>query len=116
MVRFKTWKDNYIFLRDYCNCSCLNCIYGGTKYTDDSETHSNIDYIHIFCMESLLMMRLDVRFVCAKWRHQNTGKCLEDYNNEDMWNLTDEVIDILDKDYREWSIDEVKELISDEVN
>lgn len=112
-MRFKSWKDNYIFLRDYGNCNCLNCYYGGAVYTDDSETHTDTEYAHLFCRESISMVRLDFMIVCAKWRHQDTGKSIEEVKEDDMWLLSSEVIDILDKDNREWSIEDIKRLVNE---
>lgn len=114
MVMFKTWKDNYIFLRDYANASCLNCAYGGADYKDDSETHSDSEYAHLFCRESICMVRLDLMTLCAKWRHQDTGLVIEDIQEENMWKLPDKVIDALDEDDKRWSIEEVRELIDNE--
>lgn len=114
MVMFKTWKDNYIFLRDYASASCLNCAYGGTQYTDDSETHTDTEYAHLFCRESICMVRLDLMTLCAKWRHQDTGLVIEDIEEENMWKLSDKVIDALDEDDKRWSIEEVRELIANE--
>lgn len=113
MVQFESWKDNYIFLRDYGNCTCLNCHYGGATYTDDSETHTDSEYAHLFCIESISMVRLDLMMVCAKWRHQDTGKSIEDIMEEEFWNLPSQVIDRLDEDDKKWTIDEIRSLINE---
>lgn len=113
MVMFESWKDNYIFLRDYGNATCLNCHYGGATYTDDSETHTDSEYAHLFCIESISMVRLDLMMVCAKWRHQDTGKSIEDIQEEQFWNLPSQVIDRLDEDDKKWTINEIKELINE---
>ena len=111
MVRFKTWKDNYIFLRDFGNCTCLNCHYGGAEYTDDSETHTDSEYAHLFCRESISMVRLDMMIVCANWRHKDTGKSIEEFSEENMWKLDEKAIDVLDDDDREWTIEEIRSIL-----
>lgn len=113
MVEFKTWKDNYIFLRDFGNCTCLNCHYGGTSYTDDTEEHTDSEYAHLFCTESITMVRLDLMMVCANWKHEETGIGIEDIGENNMWKLTDEEIDILDESDKKWSIEEIRELVND---
>ena len=114
MVMFETWKDNYIFLRDFANASCLNCHYGGTKYTDDSEEHTNSEYAHVFCTQHISMVRLDFMTVCAEWKHEDTGVSIEDIGDEKLWKLSDNVIDKLDVDDKRWSIDEIRELVKED--
>lgn len=114
MVKFKSWKDNYIFLRDFATASCLNCYYGGAIYSDDTETHTDTEYANLFCKESLAMIRLDLMMLCGKWVDEDTGDTLEDVAEEDMWKLSDNVIDILDKDDKRWTVEEVRELINEE--
>ena len=110
MVRFRSWKDQYIFLRDYGNCTCLNCHYGGADHFDDSETHRDSEYALLFCRESISMVRFDMMVVCAKWRHKDTGKSIEEFSGDNMWNLTEDQLDLLDKDDKEWSIEEIRGL------
>lgn len=113
MVMFKSWRDNYIFLRDYGEASCLNCHYGGAEYTDDFESHTDSEYAHLFCRESISIVRLDLMMVCAKWRCNDTGKSLEEIGEDNFWKLPSQVIDILDKDDKRWTINEVRELINE---
>ena len=113
MVEFKSWRDAYIFLKDYCNASCLNCFYGGAR-VDLSEEHTDSEYVHLFCTENISMVRLDMMVCCAKWEHQETRKNLKDYGDKPVWNLTDEVIDKIDETGVKLSIDEIREIIGDD--
>lgn len=112
MVQFKTWRDYYIFIKDYCNFSCLNCYYGGVN-VDLSKDHTDSEYAYLFCRESINMVRLDMMSLCGKWRHEDTGKSLEEYGDTPIFNLTDEQINTLNNRIEKWTISEVKELYDD---
>ena len=114
MVQFKSWKDYYIFLRDYGVFTCLNCHYGGNKLSDDEE-HSNQDYAYVFCIHHIAMVRLDMQTFCINWADSKTGKELKDLGlDTSQWSIPDEIIDLLDEPDKEWSIDEVREAIENE--
>lgn len=114
MAQFKTWKDYYSFLRDYGVFTCLNCHFGAKEVYGDDEEHKNSDYAYVFCTNQISMVRLDMMTVCGKWTHKDTGKELEDYDDDiSQWNLPDQIIDKLDEVGKEWSIEEVRELVSE---
>ena len=112
MVQFKSWRDAYIFLKDYCTASCLNCFYGGAK-VDLNKEHNDADYVYLFCTESISMNRLDWMACCVKWEHQDSRKTLKDMEDEPLWKLSDNVIDKLN-DGGKRTIEEIKEIIGDD--
>lgn len=111
MVEFKSWRDYYIFLKDYCNFSCLNCYYGGT-HVDLSKEHTDSEYAHVFCRESISMVRLDLMSLCAKWVDEDTGKSLEEFIDAPLFELSDDVINKLDETGKKWTIDELRALLN----
>ena len=110
MVEFKTWKDAYVFLKKYGNFTCLNCEHSSHNIDTDAK-HTDSEYVHLFCKEWVSMVRLDFQFVCSRWKHQDDGSALKDYVDCDMWNLSDEVLDVID-DGKKWSIKEIEEEIA----
>ena len=113
MVEFKTWKDAYIFLKDYCNASCLNCFYNGSK-VDLSEEHEDIEYVRVFCRENISMVRLDKGLICcAKWEHKESRKTIEEMGDAPLWNLSEKVLEMLDNGGKR-TIDEIKEIVANE--
>lgn len=113
MVEFKTWRDYYIFLKDFSNFTCLNCYYGGSD-VDLSEDQDDSNYAFLFCKENFSMVRLDMMSLCGNWKHENTGKSLEEYGDSPLFDLTDEQIDILNNREEKWSIDEIRELCDEQ--
>ena len=112
MVRFSTWRDAYVFLKDYCNCSCLNCIYCGSNLDLNGE-HKDIEYVSIFCRNTIAMVRLDHLILCVEWTGED-GKTLKDYGDSTMYGLNDVVIDKLNESDKKWTIDEIREVINEE--
>ena len=115
MVQFKTWKDYYAFIRDYGVFTCLNCHYSGIEPYSDDEEHTDSEYAHLFCMESIMMVRLDMFNVCTKWVSRDGRSLIDLGENTNQWSVSDEVIDKLNEDPNKmWSIEEVREVISNE--
>ena len=113
MVEFKTWRDAYIFLKDYCNASCLNCHYNGSK-VDLSKENEDIKYVRVFCLENISMVRLDKGLICcAKWEHKESRDTVKDKGDMPLWNLSDAVLEKLDDGERR-TIEEIKEIIENE--
>lgn len=75
--------------------------------------HRDSEYVHIFCQDALAMVRLDWSFVCKNWIHEDTGATAEDMGDCTMWNLPDEVIEIIENSCDRWSIEEIEELINE---
>ena len=109
----ESWRDFYIFLKDYCKFSCLNCFYGGARL-DLSEEHSDNEYARLFCTENISMIRLDFQTICSKWQHHTSRKQLKDFVGEDRFDFSDEVADILDNTDKKWTIKEIRSLIEDD--
>lgn len=115
MVEFKSWRDSYLFLKNYGNFTCLNCKHSNHNL-DTNVEHTDSEYVHLFCTEWISMVRLDFQFVCSRWKDRENGKGLKDYGEGcDMWNLSDGVLNIIeDKRNGKWSIEEIEELINEE--
>lgn len=110
IVKFHSWRDAYLFLLNHANFSCLNCKYGGHNL-DLSVDHTDSEYVHLFCTEAIAMVRLDYSFVCSKWVHEDNDKTALGTVDCYSWDLPDEVIEIIEKNDKKWSIDELEELI-----
>lgn len=111
MVEFKSWRDAYLFLKNYGNFTCLNCEHSSHNLDTDSE-HTDSEYIHLFCMEWVSMVRLDFQFCCSKWKHEENGKVLEDYGEDCyLWSISEDIIDSLENG-KKWSIEEIEEEIA----
>ena len=110
IVKFKSWRDAYLFLLNHANFSCLNCKYGGHNL-DLSVDHTDSEYVHLFCKDAIAMVRLDYSFVCSKWVHEDNDKTALDTVDCYSWDLPDEVIEIIEKNDKKWGIDELEELI-----
>ena len=110
MVQFKTWRDSYLFLKEFGNFTCLNCKHSNHNLDTDVE-HTDMEYASLFCTEHISMVRLDFQFCCDKWEHQDTGEKLTDFDeNCRVIKLSDEAIDFLDDKSKEWSIEEIREV------
>lgn len=108
-MNFKSWKDAYEFLKEYCRCSCVNC-----KYTDDLDLnigHSDLGYAMHFCSYYVSMVDLNLQTLCKHWISEN-DEPLSEYANEFLWKLSDDVINELESDPdKKWSIKEINEVI-----
>ena len=105
MVRFKSWDDCYLFMRDYGKFTCLNCDHSG----------ANLDAIEqrIFCSEWIAMVELQFQFVCDKWSQGD--EVITDENMDcPMWDLSEDILKTLEETDKEWTIEEIKELVENE--
>lgn len=100
-------------MRDFANFSCLNCRYGGAKYHDDSETHTDGEYARLLCTKFVSIVRLDLQFVCAEWVHEETSQTIEDIRDKFSWNLPQDVIDKIESNDTMWSVEDIKELLDE---
>ena len=113
MVRFKSWRDTYLFLKNYGNFTCLNCKYGKHNL-DLSIEHSDMDYASLFCRKTISMVRLDFQFCCDKWEDNETGEVITDFDgNCDVWKIPNDLLEILDDESKEWSIEEIEGVLKD---
>ena len=114
MVQFKSWRDAYLFLKEYGNFTCLNCRHSNHNL-DTAIEHTDSEYVHLFCTEWISMVRLDFQFCCSKWEHKETGKSLDDYGEDCyIWNIPSSVIDAIeDEKNGQWTIQEIEELIDE---
>lgn len=103
-MRFESWEDFNKFLREYARCSCLNCYYGGVKELDSQR---------IFCLHHIAMVELSLQICCGEWRSNDGLKSLEDYGEDTVWLLSDDIIELLETD-KKWTYDEIIEVINEE--
>ena len=111
-MEFKSWRDYYIFIKDYAKYSCLNCEYSGHEL-DLSEHQSDTAYSHHFCAYWMAMRRWDMQmFVCRHWKHKDTGKQLSEHDgDEEVFTIPASVMEKLHETDKKWSIEEIKELL-----
>lgn len=110
-MNFKSWKDFYIFVRDYAKYSCLNCKYGSDKDKTKSDApESDVKYSHHFCTYWVAMVRWDLQpFVCKHWKNGDDKVLPED---DDLFLLDEHILKKLEKGNRKWSIEEIREMVS----
>ncbi len=116
VVNFKSWRDCYLFLKNYGNFTCLNCK-GSSHNLDTDIEHTDSEYARFFCSKTVAMVRLDFQFVCSQWEHKDTNESLKDLADkgcEETWNISDRALEILDQGDRKWSFEEIKELVENE--
>ena len=103
-MRFKSWEDFNNFLLEYGRCTCLNCFYGGS---------GDLNSQYVFCTHHITMVNLYSQKCCGEWHSIDNGKSLEDYRDETLLKISDEVITILEESDKEWTIEEVQEVINE---
>jgi hypothetical protein len=106
-MKFKSWKDYYIFIRDYAKYSCLNCSYCG-NHVDTDEYNSDVAYTHHFCAYYMAMKRWDIdTFVCPQWKSVDGEPAdLEDV----LFTIDEHTMRKFEKN-RLWTIDEIREVL-----
>lgn len=115
MVRFKSWRDAYLFMKNYGNFTCLNCKSSSHNLDMDVE-HKDSEYAMLFCSKTVSMVRLDFQFCCAEWEHKESGESIQDLIDKGCrhtWNLSDEVIDKIE-DGNLWSYEEIVEVVEND--
>ena len=107
-MKFKSWKDFYLFVREFAKYSCLNCKYGSSKKLE-FESDNDIGYCNHFCAYWVAMVRWDLQpFVCKHWESNDGVELPED---DELLTLSEHILKKLEKGNRKWSIDDVKELL-----
>lgn len=113
MVKFKSWRDSYLFLKEYGSFTCLQCK-GCNHNLDMSVEHSDGEYARFFCTKTISMVRLDFQFVCPEWENENGDTLVEEDMTKCAFNIPMGVIDILeDESNGEWSFEEIQRLINE---
>lgn len=104
-MKFKSWKDQYLFVKEYATCSCFNCRYGGEIKESDKDS----DYVRTLCTRTLAMVDFQFQFpLCAEWEN-NDGKTLSDHEGELLFSI--DGIEEIDNDLHEWTFEEIMEKI-----
>ena len=112
-MQFKSWRDYYIFLRDYVKFSCLNCKYTG-KLLDTDEEHTDGEYARHFCTYNIAIVRFDFQTLCSNWINEDTYEELPEIDERNF--LFDEKYDAVfeERPYKRWSIEEIREVLNEE--
>ena len=108
-MKFKSWKDQYLFTKEYATASCISCFYGGEIEESDDDGM----YKRKFCMRHIAMIEFAFQFICAEWEDKDTRKDLNQSFDEDtgLFKISDELLHKLDDDSIEWTFEEIKERI-----
>ena len=110
IVEFKTWRDSYLFLKEYGSFTCLQCT-GCNHNLDTSVEHSDFEYSHFFCTKQVAIVDFYFQFTCREWENENGDKITDDDMDKCMFNIPLEVIDKLEG--KRWTFEEIKELIDE---
>ena len=110
-MEFKTWRDSYLFLKEYGSFTCLQC--RGSHHNLDLNTeHTDLEYGRFFCSKTVSMVRLDFQFTCHYWEDEN-GETIQGHEDDCIFNIPSDLIDKLEVKGKKWTFEEVKELIGD---
>ena len=112
MVQFATWRDSYLFLKEFGSFTCLQCS-GCNHNLDTSVEHTDGEYARFFCTKTIAMVRLDFMFTCPEWENTDGETIGESDMDKCIFNLPVEVIEKLDVDGKKWTIEEVRELVNE---
>ena len=111
-MKFKTWKDFYLFLQRYHNFSCLQCKYYPKEDMDTDEEHSRWEYARFFCPHMISIVNFSFQVSCHEWTDKE-GKGLRDYGDAPVYQFSDAIVDKLDKLDYSVSIEDVERLIKE---
>ena len=110
MVRFKSWKDSYLFLKEFGLFTCLQCT-GCNHNLDTSMEHSDFEYSHFFCSKQIAMVDFYFQFTCREWENEDGKKITEDDMDKCIFKIPSEVIENLD-DNKEYTIEDIRGLVN----
>lgn len=108
-MKFKSWRDYYLFIKEFAKYSCINCKHSSADIIDTSVEHSDGDYARHFCAYHMAMVRWDLQgFLCSHWSSIDD----ESLPNDDvLFTIDEHILKKLEKGNRKWSIEEIKELL-----
>ena len=110
MVQFKTWKDSYLFLKEFGLFTCLQCT--GCKHNfDTSKEHKDSYYSRFFCTKQVSMVEFSFQFTCREWENENGDKITDNDMDKCIFNIPLEVIENLDDD-KKYTIEEIRGLVN----
>ena len=110
MVQFDSWKDSYLFLKEFGSFTCLQCT--GCKHNlDTTVEHSDNEYARFFCIKTVSMVRLDFQFTCREWENEKGDTIKDSDMDKCIFNLPMGAIDELDNTDKKWKIEEIRELV-----
>lgn len=105
IMEFESWRDANLFFKEYMVCSCCNCKYGLSE--------DKFDESQFICFKTLSPVRLALIRLCPEWEN-NQGETLKDYEDEDMFTLSDETLEMLEELDGKISFNEIKEYLNNE--
>ena len=112
MVKFKSWADSYRFLKEYGSFTCLQCK-GNHQNIDVTELHKDNVYARFFCSKTVAMVRLDFQFSCPQWESKDGKELTDEDMDKCMFDIPLGVIDVLAESDKEWTFEDIVELIED---
>ena len=110
MVKFKSWRDSYLFLKEYGSFTCLQCK-NCNHNLDTSKEHSDFEYSHFFCTEQIAIVDFSFQFTCMEWENEDGETINESNKDECIFNLPVEVIEQLESKNKKWTIEEIRGLV-----
>lgn len=102
MVKFASWTDRNLFVKEYMTCSCLNCV----------GWHGELDSAQFVCMRTLSPVRMDMINVCVEWEDKD-GHQLKDFKEYNLFKFSDEIADKIES-MPISTFEELKEVIENE--
>ena len=112
-MNFKTWRDFYLFVREYAKYSCCNCKHSSAGTVDvDDPSNKDTAYARHFCSHFVAMVRWDLSpVVCKHWESKDGDKLPKDDN---LLTLSEDVLKILEEDEdKKWTFKEVVEVANE---
>ena len=107
-MNFKSWKDYYLFVKEFVKYSCLNCRYGTSNGVEPISS-KDIAFASHFCTYYVAMVRWDLQgFICQNWESYD-GETLPD--DDELFTIDEHILKKLEKGNKKWSIEEIRELL-----
>ena len=112
MVQFKTWKDSYLFLKEFGSFTCLQCT--GCKHNlDTTKEHSDYEYSHFFCIKQVAMVDFGFQFTCREWENEDGDTIKDSDMDKCIFNIPMSVIEELDVPDKRWTIEEIRSIVNE---
>ena len=109
-MNFKSWRDYYLFIKNYAVCSCCNCKHTNTDNIDvNDESNTDATYARHFCVYHMAMIRWDLQgFVCPYWESVDGDRIQMDSKvfllHQDVWDFLE------GNENHKWTIEEITRL------
>ena len=108
-MKFKSWKDKYLFLKEYANASCFNCKYCGEL----KDSNDDRDYVRTFCTKHISIVEFQFQVLCGEWEHEDTHEKLNEFEEDTpFFKINDGLLNKLDKYEKELNFEEIQKIIN----